>query len=197
MLRLDEAAIERALPLVSDGLTKYCRLQTAVTSVDVSQDRDFQTAFNAFYRVRRGAAWRTAFYTILQQEKSAPQSFAGILRALHAATGRIEASFASKLAATVDPDKPVIDSFVLKNIGRRLPPPGAAETRLVGIEELYDSIGRVYAEFLGTDTGRYLVARFGESYPERQVTLVKMLDLVLWQTRQGAELSATPDRGGM
>jgi hypothetical protein len=135
--------------------------------------------------VRRGKAWRFAFFTLLQQEKSCPQPFANVLRALHAATnGRVEASFASKFAATVDPDKPVIDSFVLKNVGLRLPPPGEEEPRLVRIEQLYERLGRVYAEFLDTETGRYLVDRFVESYPERPVTRVKMLDLVLWQTRQ-------------
>jgi hypothetical protein len=37
-----------------------------------------------------------------------------VLRALYIATGRVEASFASKVAASVDPGKPVIDAFVLK-----------------------------------------------------------------------------------
>jgi hypothetical protein len=184
VIRLDEAAIERALPLASVGLEKYCRLQAALATTDVAHDRGFQTRFNAFYRVRRGSAWRAAFFSLLQQEKSCPHSFAGVLRALHAATGRVEASFASKLAATVDPDKPVIDSFVLKNLGLRLPPTGAVEIRLVRIEELYDRLKQIYANFLDSDMGRYLVMRFGESYPERQVTPVKMLDLILWQTRQ-------------
>ena len=40
---------------------------------------------------------------------------------LFAATGRIEASFASKLHATLHPNAPVTDSVVLENLGLRLP----------------------------------------------------------------------------
>jgi hypothetical protein len=187
VIRLDKVAIDQALPRVAVGLRKYCWLQAALATTDVARDRGFQTRFNAFYRVRRGAAWRSAFFTLLQQEKSCPQPFAKILRGLHAATGRVEPSFASKLEATVDPDKPVIDSFVLKNVGLRLPPRGAVELRLVRVEQLYERLVRVYAEFLDAGIGRYLVDRFVESYPARPVTPVKMLDLVLWQTRQAAE----------
>lgn len=40
-----------------------------------------------------------------------------------------------------------------------------------------------FDDFLTTDTGRYLVTRFRDEYPDANVTEVKMLDLVLWQTR--------------
>ena len=183
MIRLDATAIDHALPLVASGLEKYWHLQQVLATTDVTRDPDFQTAFNAFYRVRRGGIWRTAFYALLQQEKTSPRAFAAVLRALHTATGRIEASFASKLAATADPFKPVIDSFVLKNLGLRLPSRGTAELRLAGVEGLYDHLGQAYAAFLGTETGQYLVRRFVEMYARRPVTPVKMLDLVLWQTR--------------
>lgn len=183
MVRLDETAIDQALPLVAVGLRKYCCLQTAAAITDVAHDRSFQTAFNAFYRVRRSAAWRSAFFGLLQRQQTRPQSFAAVLRALHVATGQVEASFASKLTATFDPDEPVIDSFVLKNVVLRLPPPGVAEMRMVKVEQLHERLSRSYAEFLDTKTGQYLVERFRESYPDRLVAPVKMLDLILWQTR--------------
>lgn len=183
MIQLDKAAIEQALPLVSVGLEKYRWLQAALATTDVAHDRAFQTRFNGFYRVRRNASWQSDFYTLLQQEKSKPQPFAGVLHALHAATGRVEASFASKLAASVDPDKPVIDSFVLKNLGLRLSRAGAVEARLARIVELHNSIGRIFSDYLDTDMGRYLITRFEESYPDRHLTRVKMLDLILWKAR--------------
>ena len=110
-----------------------------------------------------------------------------MLGAPYNATGRIEASFASKLAASVDPGKPVIDSFVLKNLGFSLSRYGTADTRLARSVEVYKGIGKVFAEFLGTDQGTYLIARFEKCYPQRQLTPVKMLDLVLWQTRESRE----------
>ncbi len=108
MIQLDEAAIEKALPLAAAGLKTNCWLQAALAEADVAHHREFQTRFNAFYRVRRNPAWQSAFYGLLQENKSKRQSFADVLRALHAVTGRAEASFASKLVASVDPDMPVI-----------------------------------------------------------------------------------------
>jgi hypothetical protein len=65
---------------------------------------------------------------------------------------------------------PVIDSFVLMNLGLRLPGPGPIETRLARIVELHDLIQRTFADYLDSDMGRHLVARFEESYPDRHVT---------------------------
>jgi hypothetical protein len=183
VMELDKTAIERALPLVSVGLEKYCRLQAALAATDVARDRTFQTGFNGFYRVRRNTEWQAAFYTLLQEEKSASRPFAEVLRALYTATGSVEASYASKLAASVDPGKPVIDSFVMKNVSLRLPRYGAVEPRLARIIVVYDRLVRILSDYLDSDMGRYLVTRFEESYPNRRLTRVKMLDLVLWQTR--------------
>lgn len=183
MIRLNEEVIELALPLISEGLEKYCWLQAALATTDVAHDRRFQTKFNGFYRVRRNATWQSTFYTVLQQAKSKRQSFADVLSALHAATGRVEASFASKLAASIDPENPVIDAFVLKNLGLRLPRTGLVEERLARIVKLHDRIGRIFADYLETDMGRHLITRFEQSYPDRRLTPVKMLDLILWKAR--------------
>jgi hypothetical protein len=41
--------------------------------------------------------------------------------------------------------------------------------------------GRIYSDYLHTDMGRHLITRFEESYPDRRLTRVKMLDLILWK----------------
>ena len=182
-IRLDKAAIDQALPLVSVGLEKYCRIQADLLTTDVARDRAFQTRFNGFYRVRRNTEWQSAFYALLQRQKSEPQSFERVLSALHAATGRVEASFASKLVASIDPDQPVIDAFVLKNLGLRLSPAGSAQLRRARVVAAHDRIGRIFADYLATELGRHLIMRFEERYPDRHLTPVKMLDLILWQAR--------------
>jgi hypothetical protein len=78
---------------------------------------------------------------------------------------------------------PVIDAFVLTNLGLRLPRAGPIEMRLARIVELHDLIGQIFSDYLDSDMGRHLVARFEESYPDRHVRRVKMLDLVLWKAR--------------
>ena len=70
LIQLDKATIEQALPLVSEGLEKYCRIQAALSSTDVARDRAFQTSFNVnFYQVATKRDWQSAFYTLLEQEK--------------------------------------------------------------------------------------------------------------------------------
>ncbi len=185
LIQLDAAAaaIERALPLVSEGLGKYCRIQNALKTTDVAHHPEFQRSFNGFYRIRRDTTWRRSFYSLLEDQKSSRRSFAAVLEALRTATGRVEASFVSKLVASVDPDQPVIDFFVLKNLGLRLSSAGTVEARVARIVDVHAQIGLAFSEYLKTDMGTYLTKRFEEIYPDRHLTRIKMLDLTLWQIR--------------
>ena len=116
MFEMSEATIEAAMPRISSGLEKYFSLQTAFPKTDVTKDREFKRNFNGFYRVRRGADWQRSFYDLLEQQKKCPQSFVDVLTALHSRTGRVEASFVSKLIATANPDQSVIDNFLLMQL---------------------------------------------------------------------------------
>jgi hypothetical protein len=86
--------------------------------------------------------------------------FADVLLALHVATGRIEASFASRLTVTIDLNKPAIHSVVLGNFGLRLPQCPALSRRMEQIVDLHDCLTHSFSEYLSTENGRYLVARF-------------------------------------
>ena len=101
---------------------------------------------------------------------------------LNKKTGNIEASFASKLVATIDPENPVVDKFVLENVGLQLPYTYASG-RVEKIIEIYKQLQKRFKVFLETDNGEYLVARFKEEYPGVNITNIKMADLVLWQSR--------------
>ena len=185
-IRLNEAAINRILPRVAGGLRKYIWLQAELRRRDVSGDREYQKCFNSFYRVRRDSTWQRFFYRILERAKSDRSSLSVVLRELHAATGRVEASFASKLVATIDPREPVIDSVVLKHLGLVLPGRKDLESRIAGIIAVRDAMAAAFAEYFLTAEGRHLLKRFRAVYPEARVTEVKMLDLVLWQKRSAA-----------
>jgi hypothetical protein len=96
--------------------------------------------------------------------------------------GRIEASFASKLAATIDPSKPVIDKFVLNNFELKLPHWGSPDRRVrtVGV---YRELCDAYRSFIESLTGIMLRERFDGRYPRTGVSELKKIDLVLWQIR--------------
>lgn len=98
----------------------------------------------------------------------------------------MEASFASKMAATLDPDLPIIDRHVLSYIGRKLPPARKGKDnqneRVRAIIILHKEMERGFKVFLKTPTGRYLVQRFRREHPGTKISEMKMLDFVLWQS---------------
>lgn len=181
-MKLTEESIQKSLPKVERGLKKYCTIQSMFDQVDVREDLPFQRTFNGFYRVRRGSDWRHKFYALLESCKTNQMSFEEVLGHLRDATGYLEASFASKLVATTDTSRAVIDSWVLKNLGMSLPF-AYVQRRQEKIVELYEQLNQHLYDVLDSDSGRYLVTRFEETYPRTGISKIKMLDLVLWQVR--------------
>jgi len=178
MMRLTREQIDSALGKLRKPIDTYSWLQRKLRAVNVAGDKEFQKRFAGYYRVRfLKPAPRQKLFDVLEESKNMPADFGSILERLHAATGRMEESFASKLAATIDPNLPVIDSWVRDNLdlSRALSTENA--------KEIHQKIKEQYAEFLSTENGKYLIRRFAEAYPEAHITHVKMLDFVLWQTR--------------
>ena len=182
MITITKAHIDGALPAVVKGLEQYRWLQDRLHAVDVSVDRDFQRSFNHFYRVRRNEDWQAKFYRLFEDCKGKTVSFGEVLRALKEQTGQLEASFASKLVATLQPDKPIIDDFVLTNAELKLPYQYEKD-REIKIVDVYESLRLILTQFMQSAEGAYLISQFKQRYPDAGITEMKMVDLVLWQTR--------------
>lgn len=185
-MTLTDVQIETALRRVEPGLEQYCALQVRVTEGGgVFADGAFRRLYNRFYRIRRGVAWQEAFYGLLARSAGAPAppEFRSVLRQLHEATSRYETSFASKLVATLDPHRPVLDKWVLDNVGLRLPPVGASD-RFERICDVCTTVEQRCLAFLATAAGASLLVAFDRRYPNVPVTAMKKLDLVLWQSRE-------------
>lgn len=170
--------------MIEDGLRKYCWLQANVEECDVSTDYVFQTRFNDFYKVRRAAQWRHRYYKLMQASKGNGITFATALYELRDQTGRLEASFASKLVATLDATKPVIDRFVLNNFGLHLPDYSMSNREARTID-LYEKLCSSYAAMMGSPVRDMICDQFRERYPWADITDLKKIDLVLWQMRGG------------
>lgn len=144
---------------------------------------DYSRKFNYFYQVRRNAAWRKKFYAIFHASRGKEIDFADIMDQLFKKTGQVEASFASKLAATLDPRLPIIDRHVLSYIGRKLPPSHKeSKERILTIIALHREMKREFKKFLKHKTGKYLLKRFRAEHPLSTANEMKMLDFVLWQS---------------
>ena len=185
-ISLTEQQILGVLPRVRPGLQKYLWIQeqVAIGPSRVAAE-DFQQRFNGFYRVRRNAEWRKVYYQLLACNLLTGIEFCDALKSMLDSFARYEASYVSKLVATICPAKPVIDSWVLKNVGLKLPA-AYAPNRFSGICDVYASLELDVKRFLTSQLGSFLVLHFREHYPDADITEVKMLDLVLWQMRGNA-----------
>lgn len=142
---------------------------------------EFQREYDAFYRVRRDEAWRREYFRLMDlYARRGNVSFGEILFRLHQATGQVEASFASKMMATLNENMPIWDAKVLGALHLRLAGKGADE-RLSNAVVLYDRICAWYREFLGTDEAKEMLRRFDEGFPEFQsMSPTKKVDFLLW-----------------
>ena len=165
------------------GLDKYAYIMKMVHEKNVSKDEDFQRVFNNFYRVRRNLDWRKKYYQFFEENKDKKISFADIISWLYDQTGNIEASFSSKMFATIYPNKPIWDKYVLENLG--LKPMGKNEKeRLDNAVEVYTSIENWYNDFLKTDNAKECINAFNKILPSyRWVSDVKKIDFFLWSIR--------------
>jgi len=185
MIQLTESMIDGALSRIDTGLKKYCWIQDNVHVRDVSQDHVFQNKFNAFYKVRRSSEWRRHFYTLLESSKANGITFAHALHVLLEKTSKLEASFASKLVATLHPGKPVIDQHVFRNFGLRLPSCKNREHRCVACVACYERLCENYVALMKSAEGTVIREKFNSLFPWAKITDLKKLDLVLWQIRSG------------
>ena len=177
-----DAAIQQRLAL-GFGLDRYAAIMRRFPNVDVSKDRDFQRLFNGFYRVRRNETWRDAFYALFQRVRDARPTFEEIVTALYDKTGRVEASFASKMLATLDADKPIWDKYALINLGIAVPDKNK-DAPLTGIADAYDQIEGWYASYLTTPNARRCVRSFDRLMPDYSwISATKKIDFYLWSMR--------------
>lgn len=178
-----QAAIQSSL-VRAWGLEGYARIQRTVSETDVSSDADFQRFYNRFYRVRRNAEWQARYYAVMEREKPNPDtSFEAVLREMHELTGNVEASFTSKMIATLHPDRPICDSLVLARLGLRLRGT-TSQSKLENAVRVYGEIVSWYETYLATDDAEENIRLFDKLLPGYVwLTPVKKVDFLLWSER--------------
>ena len=136
------------------------------------------------FKVRRSADWRKVFYGELERSKLTGAEFEPVLRRLYKGTGFVEASFASKLVAAIDPDKPILDSRVLAYFGLRIEG-ASAEQRLSAAIQAYDFVCKWYDAYLGGFEAAENVKLFDSLFPGYEwISDAKKIDFYLWSSSQ-------------
>lgn len=167
------------------GLEKYQWIMGKFNDIDVSKNREFRKKFNHFYRIRqRESEFYDVFYQKLEDSKKECPAFGELIDYFYDQFKRMEASFSSKLIATVNPNLPVWDNEVLRNLGLKKPYNyEKVDVRLKKIKRLYEVIRNWYVDYLETDEAKNKLAMFDNHFPNSNITDTKKIDLILWQTR--------------
>ncbi|WML23816.1 hypothetical protein [Neobacillus sp. OS1-33] len=119
----------------------------------------------------------------MEENKNGTPSFEKTFRYIYEELERVEASFSSKLVATINPDLPIWDTVVLKNLDKK-PPAYYKKNRLEETILLYEDIKNEYKKILAEETGKLIIQLFDQEYPNSGITNIKKADFVFWQTRE-------------
>lgn len=183
MIYIDAKKVIETRIAESMGFDKYKQIMEMVRKTDVSSNPDFQRTFNAFYRVRRNAEWRKAYYDLFEKMKTGNPSFETIIRTMYEATGNIEASFSSKMLATINADMPIWDRYVVQNLCMNMKGK-TKEDQLNCAVDLYNQMVKWYDDFLQTENGSDCLAEFDRTLPGYVwMSDVKKIDFFLWSIR--------------
>ena len=190
MKSLDVRAINNSLPLIENSINKYIKVINHLHLCDVSISKDYQTAYNGFYRMRQRKQeyYQMYFYFLEKNKKNKDINFVDVLSHIHKKTGRYEPSFSSKLLATINHDTPVWDSVVLKNLSIKQPKYYQKDRLSVTIKT-YRKLLEWYEIYFKTKNAIEVLTIFNLLYPHyaETITAVKKIDLALWSLSKGKD----------
>jgi len=185
MIAIHQDEIVRAITDAQKGIKQYLEVMDNLYSCDVSQNKNFQKRFNAFYRIRqRSPEWYDTYYKLLEHYKLKNEvEFKTILHTLHKSLGRYEPSFSSKLVATIHPDLPIWDKYVLENCNIT-PPSYSSKHKLSQAVLIYQNLVKWYAEFISSEEAKKMITVFkNEVRDHDKISDLKKIDFILWKIR--------------
>lgn len=169
---------------LKNSLEKYLFLQTNLKKVNVSKDKIFQKKYNGFYRMRqRNQKFYQIYFEFMEKKKNSNIEFEDIFSYLVENTGRYEASFSSKFIATINPNKPVWDKYVMENTSIKIPYYNCKK-RKEKIIDAYNKLCDWYESYMFTNEAKEIIHQFDLIYPNTKITDIKKIDLFLWQNRK-------------
>lgn len=170
---LDVARLEKEVK-------RYCDLMQNLHKTNVSENKDFQRKYNGYYKMqRRSADFYRCYYEYLDRQKNnVGLTYEEVLRYIYEQTGRVEASFSSKLLASANPNMPIIDSRVFEFLGFGLPY-YYEKNRIEKIISLYEKLVHWYQS---EDSNGFL-DKFNEILPNVEISDTKKIDFILWLSR--------------
>ena len=181
--KIDISVIRKTLSNKQSNIKTYLMIMSNLHKVNVSKDNEFQKKFTWFYGMRYlQQSFRTTYYDYMEEHKSCLITFEDVLMYLYNSTSRVEASFSSKMLATINPNMPIWDTNVLSQLSIT-PPRYNQKDRLKQLKEAvkkYAIIEDWYINYLKTQNAKDVLDVFDEMFPNIQMTDVKKIDWALW-----------------
>lgn len=165
---------------VQAGIQKYLQIMYRLHKTNVHLDREFQKSYNHFYRIRqRSQEFYNCYYWFMEMSKNSNPSFAETLQYIKKYHGTYEASFSSKLIATINPTNPIWDKMVIGELGLKAPS-STCQNRMGKIIDIYQSIENWYKHYMKTNNALVLFKMYDRLFPNIQMTAEKKIDFALW-----------------
>lgn len=175
-----------------ESVDVYRFLSKRFREQDPKGDRVFQFIFRSFYRLDNAGLtgeFKTKFFELLSIAKTEQQAdISEIVRSLFDIPNRkgqasLQFSFATKLAATVEPTSPIYDAEVASVFGFRAPYNYKPfEQRLSEYTSFYTKLKSLYQTIIDKDDLKEARAMFRSQYQctESDVPETKVLDFIFW-----------------
>ena len=163
---------------------------------NIVEDVGYQRNFTNYYRVRRDAQWLREFYTYFESQKNNEDiTFEEILRYLSnvehtvkktaknpmGKAKTVDASFASKMLATINTNHPIWDSQVLRFLGIKINDGLNYDDKIEECIKIYQEIEERVAIFKSTEEGKRCIEVFDKTFPScTDFSDYKKIDFYLW-----------------
>ena len=180
--QFDLIKIEKCLPKKESAIKKYFSIINMLHSCNVSSDEIFQKLYNGFYRLRLPASeYYQKHFDYLEKNKNNKNiAFSDVILYMSNLTGRVEASFSSKIVATINQDMPVWDNNVLSHLSINIPK-GSFHSKIEQSVLIYNDLCNYYDKKLKENNAKDIIKIFNNLFPQyRSITDIKKLDLAIW-----------------
>ena len=180
MKKIDiQAPADQLLRIVEEELGLYAYRDTLdLTKIGT---QDYQDNYSTYYGIgvaRKDEKWKAEYFGYMQKQVGNSRiTFAEIMEHISSISHKKEASFASKMLATLNPDFPILDSNVANYLGFKYRSKSTEDCI-----EIYNELTKNVHAFLQTDDGARCVEEFNRMFPNfTDINPVKKIDLYLWK----------------
>lgn len=164
-------------------LPKYQYIMDNIFSVTLTnKDEEIRKYFNGYYNIRKNTNWLNNYYAVFEKKKVRANvvTFEEILEEISLGN-MLEPSYASKMLATLNPEKPIWDSRV-KSILEFNIQGNTREKKKKSIINIYYRIEETYKSYLESAEGIRNIELFdriiGYKYPS--LSKIRKLDFMIW-----------------